>query len=248
MTEQPEILVASGARLRAIYLPPAWEGGVPGCEEPMLRVSISDMFSPIVELAPPSSPMEDTLPCAEDRLVLALDPSLLGRRTPVSEIREFCDPYLFGMANALRCGFRVGVLPSPEYLDALAPAIASHLRAHYSLVEGGLSPNRMMRVLALIEADLAAPISVERLADTAHLSAFHFSRMFRRSTGASPHDYITERRMERAKQLLAGTDLQLAEVAERVGYQTQAHFTRAFREATALTPLRYRKQFRESLR
>ena len=244
MIERPHTLVAAGANLRAVYLPPAWEGELPDCEERRLRVSISELFSPIVEIAPPSSPFANLRPCPEDRLVLALDSSLLGRRTPLAEVREFCDPYLFGMANALRCGFRAAVLPSPEYLDALAPAIASHLRAHYSLVEEGLSASRLERVIAFIEERLADPISVEDLAATAHLSTFHFSRMFRRSLGASPHDYVTQRRLERAKQLLAGTNLRLAEVVERTGYRTQAHFTRAFHEATNLTPMSYRRAAR----
>jgi AraC family transcriptional regulator len=72
------------------------------------------------------------------------------------------------------------------------------------------------------------------------LSQFHFARMFRRSVGRPPHGYLTDLRMERAKQLLRETDLPLAQVAARVGYQTQAHFTGVFHREVGTTPRTYR--------
>ena len=110
----------------------------------------------------------------------------------------------------------------------------------------GLAPHRLQRVLACIEARLAEPIQVRELADEIHMSPFHFARMFKLSTGHAPHAYITRQRMDRAKSLLATTQLPLLEVAARVGYQTQAHFTGVFHRYVGTTPRVYRLQQRGS--
>ena len=110
----------------------------------------------------------------------------------------------------------------------------------------GLAPHRLQRVLACIEARLAEPIQVRELADEIHMSPFHFARMFKLSTGHAPHAYITRQRMDRARALLATTQLPLLEVAARVGYQTQAHFTGVFHRYVGTTPRVYRLQQRGS--
>src|SRR2546421_469902 len=110
-----------------------------------------------------------------------------------------------------------------------ANALAEHLRDSYARAEAplhvGLAPNRLRRVLAIVEERLGTPLPVGELAAEVHLSVFHFVRMFREAIGQPPHAYITQRRMERAKTLLAASSLSLADVAASVGYQTQAHFT-----------------------
>jgi AraC-like DNA-binding protein len=247
MVVRPEVLVAIAKGLRATYLPPAWQGEVDGSDEQMLRVTVSDMHRPVVEVAPPAARPRFEAARMEDRLVLALDPALLGRYPPFGEPREFYDPYLFGVANTIRCGFRVGIAPPADYLEAIAAEIARHLRTHYPSMQEGLSTSRLEQAIAYVGAHLSEPLTVDQLAAAAHLSVFHFSRMFRRSMGLTPHAYITQRRLELAKHLLATTELPIAHVAERAGYLTQAHFTRAFKEATTLTPLRYRREFGPSL-
>ncbi|HYC35382.1 MAG TPA: AraC family transcriptional regulator [Usitatibacter sp.] len=112
----------------------------------------------------------------------------------------------------------------------------------------GLRAYQLQQVLDIIDARLAEPIQVAELAAAAHLSPFHFSRMFKKSTGHAPHAYITTRRMELARRLLASNDFSLAEIATRVGYQTQAHFTDVFRKHVGATPGAYRRNGRERLR
>ena len=104
----------------------------------------------------------------------------------------------------------------------------------------GLAPHRLQRVVSCIEARLAERIQVRELADEIHMSPFHFARMFKLATGHAPHAYITRERMERAKRLLAESELPLAEVASHVGYQTQAHFTGVFHRHVGTTPRVYR--------
>jgi AraC family transcriptional regulator len=96
-------------------------------------------------------------------------------------------------------------------------------------------------VLEFIEARLADDISLDDLAAQACLSPFHFSRLFHHATGLSPHRYVTDRRIEAAKELLAADGASLAQVALATGFGSQANFTRAFRRTTGLTPGQHRE-------
>ncbi len=105
---------------------------------------------------------------------------------------------------------------------------------------GGLPAHKLSKVLDFIDASLARSIGVRDLAATVHMSPFHFARMFRQTTGRPPHAYITSKRIEQAKHLLANSDLRIVEVAVSVGYQTQAHFTGVFHRFVGVTPRVYR--------
>src|SRR3712207_8402351 len=74
------------------------------------------------------------------------------------------------------------------------------------------------------------------------LSPFHFARLFKKLTGATPHAYLAALRAARARALLAETDLPVTEVGARVGYMSSSHFARAFRQATGLSPRAYRQE------
>src|SRR5262245_65119511 len=83
-------------------------------------------------------------------------------------------------------------------------------------------------------------LSLAEIAGAAYLSEFHFSRLFKKITGATPHAYLASLRIERARRLLAESDLPIAEVGAEVGYASQSHFTKIFREATGMTPRAFR--------
>ena len=104
-----------------------------------------------------------------------------------------------------------------------------------------LSPQRLATVTAYVDDHVAERISVRDLADAVHISPFHFARMFKETVGTPPHAYITRVRIERAKRLLAETQIPLVEVAARVGFQTQAHFTGVFHRFVGTTPRVYRR-------
>lgn len=103
-----------------------------------------------------------------------------------------------------------------------------------------LKPERLARVIDRIEHGLAETLTVADLATAAHLSTFHFARMFKRTTGLTPQKFLMEKRMERAREMLSGTELPLAEVSRRCGFRTQSHFTETFRRYHGVTPRRYR--------
>lgn len=108
---------------------------------------------------------------------------------------------------------------------------------------GGLSPPARRRVLACIEAALATPgeaLDLATLAQAACLSSFHFARMFRQSFGMAPHAWVMQRRLARARELLADPRLPLAEVAARAGYAHLGHLNRALQRAGLGSGGRYR--------
>lgn len=123
------------------------------------------------------------------------------------------------------------------------PAVESSALPHRW---SGLAPHRLKRVLACIDLRLAEPVQVCELAEEVHMSPFHFTRMFKLATGHSPHKYITLKRVERAKDLLATSDMPIAAIAAAVGYQTQAHFTGVFSRHAGTTPKVFRVAQRQA--
>lgn len=159
------------------------------------------------------------------------------------------DPLMRGVADTLRAELRSRSGPSVAFLESLAGVIAIHLArsdhgSRPSLRAGpGLAPDKLQRVLAFVEERLAEPVRIERLAAAVHMSAFHFARLFKHATGQPPHAYLTTRRIERAKGLLADACVPLSHVAANVGFQTQGHFTEVFRRHAGMTPRQFRLQW-----
>jgi AraC family transcriptional regulator len=104
----------------------------------------------------------------------------------------------------------------------------------------GLVDRRIRRAVELMHARLDRDLPLEEIAAAAHLSPFHFARLFKKLAGASPHAYLATLRAARAQTLLAETDLSIIEVGARVGYNSSSHFAKAFRQATGLSPRAFR--------
>ena len=131
--------------------------------------------------------------------------------------------------------------------QANQPNTEPNARTLPAAVRGGLPPHKLQKVLSYIEEKLAEPVGVRELASQVHMSPFHFARRFKQAVGTPPHAYITHVRIERAKRLLSTTNLPLIEVATRVGYRTQAHFTGVFHRYVGTTPRAYRVGSRKEL-
>jgi AraC-like DNA-binding protein len=105
---------------------------------------------------------------------------------------------------------------------------------------GGLSPGAMRRVREYVEVHLGESIDLSMLAGVAGLSVHHFARQFKQSAGVTPHVYLTQKRVERAQEMLVQTDLPLAEIAFAVGFFDQGHLARHFRHMLGTTPREFR--------
>jgi AraC family transcriptional regulator len=129
-----------------------------------------------------------------------------------------------------------------HYATAIARLIAIHLVQHHSVQmtdsakRGGLSPSRLRQVAALVETRLGTELSLDEMAKAAGMSVFHFSRVFRQSTGMSPFQYVLKCRIERARELLLAPHARIGDVALECGFCDQAHFTRHFKRLTGSTP------------
>ena len=104
----------------------------------------------------------------------------------------------------------------------------------------GLVDRRIRLAVELMHAHLDRELPLEEIASAAHLSPFHFARLFKKLTGAAPHAYLASLRAARAQMLLAETDLSVTEIGARVGYMSSSHFAKAFRQATGISPRAYR--------
>ena len=126
--------------------------------------------------------------------------------------------------------------------------LAVHLLRHYATVThpvraytGGLSRATLRRVLEFIHAHLDTDLSLTAMATTAGMSPYHFARLFKQSTGQAPHQYVIARRIAQAKHLLTTTELPIATIAYQVGFASQSHLARHFRQRTGVTPKAYRE-------
>jgi AraC-like DNA-binding protein len=103
----------------------------------------------------------------------------------------------------------------------------------------------LLRAKDLIDRAYGEPLDVPALARAAFASDAHFIRSFRRAFGETPHRYLTRRRVERAKELLRGTDATVTEISLQVGFRSLGSFSTAFRSLTGEAPSRYRAAWRE---
>jgi AraC family transcriptional regulator len=119
-----------------------------------------------------------------------------------------------------------------------------NINASIGNASGGLTPRTLQRVRDYIEAHLADHIELEALAGTAGLSLWYFARAFKKSVGVPPHHYVMQRRLECAQELLADSNLSLAQISVRSGFSDQSHFSRRFRLLFGVTPSQFRRSKR----
>jgi AraC family transcriptional regulator len=157
------------------------------------------------------------------------------------------DPLRHHMALVLQTAFDAEGVAGRLYAATLADALAVHVLRRYAVcgplvppVPSGLSPAKLRRVTAYIEAHLADPLPLATLAAVVQLSPNHFASLFKRATGRTPRYYVLECRLARAQQLLAAPEVPLSAIGPQVGWTDQSYFTALFRRHVAVTPKTYR--------
>ena len=143
----------------------------------------------------------------------------------------------------LRADDAGGELAAESLANVLAVSLIRYISAPRRPArdpDGRLRQRKLRAVVAYIEDHLDADLTLEDLAAVAHLSPYHFARQFRAATGLPPHEFVIARRVERARQFLQEDDnLPLAQVALRVGFSDQNHFSRHFKRLVGVTPGRF---------
>jgi AraC-like DNA-binding protein len=157
------------------------------------------------------------------------------------------DPLLHHIALVLRATSNADSATERLYAEVLTNALAVHLLRRYAACKhtehkltGGLSPAKLRRTIAYIQAHLEQELSLTTLASLVHLSPDHFARLFKQTTGQTPHQYVLGCRIACAKQLLAETDMPLSAIGLQVGCTDQSYFTALFRKHVTMTPKAYR--------
>ena len=134
------------------------------------------------------------------------------------------------------------------YADSLAKALAMQLVRRYSYFKdlrtsrGGMAPRKLRKAIEFINNNLddEQAVGLAEVAVEVQMSYSHFARAFKQSMGVSPNVYMTEQRIERAKKLLAETNLRIADIALQTGFASQSHFTSTFRKLVWTTPKAFR--------
>jgi AraC family transcriptional regulator len=105
---------------------------------------------------------------------------------------------------------------------------------------GTLPMSRLRRVTEHIREHLDQDLTLARLGAVVYMSPYHFARLFQRSTGVPPHQFVVRTRIDRAVTLLAARELSIARISRAVGFRTASHFSTVFRRVTGVTPRAYR--------
>lgn len=106
---------------------------------------------------------------------------------------------------------------------------------------------RLQRVISFVDNNIDRNVSLEELAAAAGLSRRHFARSFRSEVGETPHRWLMERRLEKAKTLLASTEQSLIDIAMSCGFASQSHFSTAMKQATGMSPYHWRQHRRDQI-
>jgi len=167
--------------------------------------------------------------------------------------RKFAEPRLSAMVAAVHSEMVAGFPSGRLFLDSVEQAMAvtlvnGHAVRHHpvQIYRGGLGSARLRRIKELVDAKLEFDLSLDEMAQAVGLSTAHFARMFRKSTGDTPHQFVLRQRLERAKAMLRAPDARVLDVAVACGFKTQQHFAQAFRDVWGVSPTEYRQDLVDS--
>jgi len=144
---------------------------------------------------------------------------------------------------------RASGFPSGQlFLHSIEVALAAVLVQTYSLsmkarrpIKGGLSDVGRRNVIDLVRSRISEDISLADMAAVTGLSVTHFSHIFKKSMGESPHQFVLQQRVQCAKELLVSLNLRMIDIALACGFKTQQHFARIFRKVCGLSPTEYQR-------
>ncbi|HKY93042.1 MAG TPA: AraC family transcriptional regulator [Nevskiaceae bacterium] len=172
---------------------------------------------------------------------------------PVAEIRlddvlRAEDPVITNIVDAMTRESDAAGMGGRLYVDALGTQLALHMLRRYAHVDfrdrsstGKLPPSTCYRLVEYIDSHLDRPLPLEELASIAGLGVWSFGNRFRESFDQTPHAFVLERRIERARRLLCKAELPVKAVASVCGFSDQAHLTRALKARHGITPAALRR-------
>jgi AraC family transcriptional regulator len=162
--------------------------------------------------------------------------------------RKFANARLSALVAAAHAEMVAGFPSGRLFLDSVEQAMAvtlvnGHAARHrpVQIQRGGLGAARLRKIRELVDARIEDDLSLDEMAESVGLSTAHFARMFRKSTGDTPHQFVLRQRLERAKAMLCAADARVLDVAVACGFKTQQHFAQVFRGICGVSPTEYRQ-------
>jgi AraC family transcriptional regulator len=153
------------------------------------------------------------------------------------------DPQIENICWALKAEVEAGYPTGRIFLDSLATALAAALVARHSSLAGApcssiyrISGHRLRRALSYIEDNLKNDLSLREIAQATGVSVSHLKGTFRQATGVPVHQYVIQRRVERAKALLFGSSLPIHQIAYETGFAHQSHLANHMRRLLGFSP------------
>ena len=169
-------------------------------------------------------------------------------RVELSLVLKATDPLVYHIGQALKADLEIDGIGRRFYAESLTTALAAHLLLHYSTrkhklkaYDDGLPKDRLNQAIDYIHAHLGENLSLADMAAELHISQYHFCRLFKQSTGMSPHCYLMQQRIDRAKQLLRRPEFTVTRIAEDCGFANHSHFAKYFRRHTGVSPTQFRR-------
>ncbi|BAZ11727.1 AraC family transcriptional regulator [Calothrix sp. NIES-4071] len=159
------------------------------------------------------------------------------------------DPLILGISLALKTELELNPHGSQLYAESLASTLAVHLIHRYSTKKyqnqnnaGGLPKYKLQQAIDYIKNHDAGNISLEAIATELGMSRYYFARLFKQSTGLTPHQYIIKCRVNQAKQLLTQQSLSIKEISRNLGFANQNQFATFFYRYAGVSPKEYRQK------
>ena len=173
--------------------------------------------------------------------------------TTASSLRYFSKPVTFDPDISQRLLYALRLFDRPHkptnlleaqstFLQALADLFTRYAQPQYSPSRPGSNPGIIRRAREFMQDRISENLSLDDIAAAAGVSRFYFLRLFKASTGLSPHAYLVMRRLELAKALIR-QGFSLAHAAYESGFADQSHMTRRFKAAYGFTPGQYQQAF-----
>src|SRR6202171_1996474 len=162
--------------------------------------------------------------------------------------RKFAETRLGALVAAAHAEMAAEFPSGRLFLDSIEQEMAvtlvnGHAVRHrpVQMYKGGLGSARLRRIKDLVHAKIEDDLSLDEMAQSVGLSTAHFARMFRKSTGETPHRFVLRQRLERAKAMLRAPDARVLDVAVACGFKTQEPFAQTFRGVWGVSPTEYRQ-------
>src|SRR5215472_3012996 len=163
---------------------------------------------------------------------------------------KFSNSRLSALVAAAHAEMVAGFPSGRLFLDSVEQAMAVVLVHGYAvkhraaqIYRGGLGSARLRKIKELVHTNMEEDLSLDEMAQSVGLSTAHFARMFRKSTGETPHQFVLRQRIERAKTMLRAPNARVLDVAVACGFKTQQHFAQVFRNVCSVSPTEYRQDF-----